>query len=158
MNQLQHPEALFSCTVLGQPIVKKNTQRSVVRKRRDGRSFPTIYYTAAYKKWHRGAIQDVLDAPRPAAPIDEPVILLCTFFIQQHNTVDISALYEGIQDVLVECEVLTDDLYTIVRGHDGSRVYVDSDNPRMTVSVIPESEKTPLPPLPRSKIDKTPIF
>lgn len=49
--------------------------------------------------------------------------------------VDLSALYEGIQDVLVELNVLTDDNYTIVASHDGSGVFVDRANPRMEIEI-----------------------
>ena len=49
--------------------------------------------------------------------------------------VDLSALYEGIQDVLVELNVLTDDNYSIVASHDGSGVYIDRENPRMEIEI-----------------------
>ncbi len=49
--------------------------------------------------------------------------------------VDLSALYEGIQDVLVELNVITDDNYTIVASHDGSGVFIDRDNPRMEIII-----------------------
>lgn len=49
--------------------------------------------------------------------------------------VDLSALYEGIQDVLVELNVITDDNYTIVASHDGSGVFVDRVNPRMEIEI-----------------------
>jgi hypothetical protein len=49
--------------------------------------------------------------------------------------VDLSALYEGIQDVLVELNVLTDDNYLIVASHDGSGVSIDRDNPRMEIEI-----------------------
>ena len=49
--------------------------------------------------------------------------------------VDLSALYEGIQDVLVELNVLTDDNYLIVASHDGSGVSIDRENPRMEIEI-----------------------
>lgn len=149
---------LYHYTIDGQPMVKKNTQRAAFRKRKDGRQYPTIYYTKAFNKWQRGAIADIMDQPRPRIPIDQPIILLCTFFIQQHNVVDISALYEGIQDVLVKCEVLADDIYTIVLGHDGSRVYVDPARPRMTVSIVPMGNNPASNPFPGPKIDEMAYF
>lgn len=54
--------------------------------------------------------------------------------------VDLSALYEGIQDVLVELNVLTDDNYTIVASHDGSGVFVDKTNPRMEITITSKLE------------------
>lgn len=52
--------------------------------------------------------------------------------------VDLSALYEGIQDTLVELNVLSDDNYSIVASHDGSGVYVDKKNPRMEITITPK--------------------
>lgn len=55
-----------------------------------------------------------------------------------NQTIDMSALYEGIQDVLVEVGVLKDDSALndpILVGHDGSRVHLDRDNPRMEVTL-----------------------
>lgn len=72
---------------------------------------------------------------RPDEPIDYPVILVCTFFMQTLRIVDLSALYEGIQDTLVKMEILKDDNFNIVIGHDGSRVYLDRDNPRTEITI-----------------------
>jgi len=55
--------------------------------------------------------------------------------------VDLSALYEGIQDVLVELSVITDDNYTIVASHDGSSVEVDRVNPRMEITITSKEGK-----------------
>lgn len=49
--------------------------------------------------------------------------------------VDLSALYEGIQDELVATNVLIDDNYLIVASHDGSGVFIDKDNPRMEIEI-----------------------
>lgn len=84
-----------------------------------------------------------MEQGRPAKPIDEPIILLCKFFMQTKRRVDLSNLYEGIQDVLVEMGVLADDDHTIVIGHDGSRVYYDKNNPRIEVIISTKSEQNP---------------
>jgi len=55
--------------------------------------------------------------------------------------VDLSALYEGIQDVLVELNVITDDNYTIVASHDGSGVFIDRENPRMEIEITAKNPK-----------------
>jgi Holliday junction resolvase RusA-like endonuclease len=122
---------LLKYTVSGQPIVKKNTQK-VVRSR--GRTF--VAYSPQYKEWLHRAMDELALQRRPEQPIDRPIILMCTFFMQTKRVTDLSALYEGIQDTLVKMEILADDNYTIVIGHDGSRVLLDRDNPRTEVSII----------------------
>lgn len=122
---------LYYCSIAGNPIVKKNNQHVTFRHGR-----PRKYDTPAYKKWLSSANYQLGYSPIPDSPIDEPVILLCKFFMQTKRVVDLSALYEGIQDLLVKRGVLVDDNSRIVIGHDGSRVYYDKDNPRMEISII----------------------
>lgn len=124
MNELHY-------IVSGSPIVKKNTQK-VVRSR--GRTF--VAYSPQYKEWLHRAMDELALQHRPEEPIDYPVILLCKFFMQSLRVVDLSALYEGIQDTLVKMEILKDDNFNIVIGHDGSRVLLDRDNPRTEISII----------------------
>ncbi len=116
----------------GAPIVKKNTQRSMWRYGR-----PFIYYSKQYKEWAEAAGYEIMAQGRPAEPIAEPVILRCLFYMPTRRRVDLSALYEGIQDVLVQSGVLADDNFNIVAGHDGSRVLIDKDNPRTEVAILP---------------------
>ena len=122
---------MLSYTVSGNPIVKKNTQK-VVRQR--GRTF--VAYSAQYRSWLHRAMDELALQKRPDEPIDYPVILVCTFFMQTLRIVDLSALYEGIQDTLVKMEILKDDNFNIVIGHDGSRVHLDRDNPRTEITII----------------------
>lgn len=123
---------IYQYTISGSPIVKKNTQK-VVRSR--GRTF--VVYSAQYRAWNDRAMDELALQKRPEQPIDYPVILLCNFFIQTKRVVDLSALYEGIQDTLVKMDILLDDNYKIIAGHDGSRVFHDKDNPRTEVQIIP---------------------
>jgi Holliday junction resolvase RusA-like endonuclease len=76
----------------------------------------------------RGKWRVVKDRPEG---IDFPVIMKCHFYVKDNIRRDMSALYEGIQDVLVEAKVLKDDNFKIIAGHDGSRVFIDKENPRI---------------------------
>lgn len=122
----------WNFTVTGNPIVKKNTQRAVFR-----RGYPIIVYSPQYREWAHRALDELAIQKRPPEPIDYQVLLVCKFFMQTKRVVDLSALYEGIQDVLVQMHVLKDDNFNFVAGHDGSRVLFDKQNPRTEVSIIP---------------------
>ena len=65
------------------------------------------------------------------SPFEMPMILKCHFYIQQNRRTDLSNLLEGDQDLLVEAEIIKDDNFNIIIGHDGSRVFVDKENPRI---------------------------
>ena len=123
---------MLSYTVSGNPIVKKNTQKVVWR---NGRSI--VVYSAQYRAWLNNAMDELALQKRPDEPIDYPVLLVCKFFMQTLRVVDLSALYEGIQDTLVKMEILKDDNFNIIIGHDGSRVLLDRKNPRIEVAIVP---------------------
>lgn len=122
---------MLTYTVTGNPIVKKNTQKVI---RRGGRTF--VVYSAQYRGWLNNAIDELALQKRPDQPIDYPIILVCKFFMQTLRVVDLSALYEGIQDTLVKMEILKDDNFNIIIGHDGSRVLLDRNNPRTEITII----------------------
>ena len=117
-------------TITGQPYVKKSNQRVVMFGGRIRK-----VDTPRYKEWHASALQQLLVQPRPAVPIESRVSLKCRFYVKTRGRVDLSALYEGIQDVLVEMGILSDDNYKIVASHDGSRVFYDKENPRMEIEI-----------------------
>ena len=53
--------------------------------------------------------------------------------------VDLTNLLEALDDVLVNAGVLADDNCNIIYSHDGSRAFVDRENPRTEI-VIREKE------------------
>ena len=48
---------------------------------------------------------------------------------------DLTNLLEAIDDILTHYGVIADDNYSIVAAHDGSRVFVDKQNPRTEVII-----------------------
>jgi len=120
-------------TIYGNPRVKKNNQK--VYKTRTGRPFKVD--TPAYKSWRNEAETQLIldDKQKPKRPIDYPINLQCRFYMQTRGSVDLSALYEGIQDVLVKQGWLADDNYKVVASHDGSGVEYDKESPRMEITI-----------------------
>lgn len=128
-------------TILGVPRVKKNNQAVVLARSKSGKYFPKKVDTPAYKRWHSTAVPQI-NLQKPTLEIDFPINLACKFYMDTAVRVDLSALYEGIQDVLVELNVITDDNYTIVASHDGSGVFIDRVNPRMEVEITGKYPET----------------
>lgn len=106
------------------PITKKNSQRIVRGK--NGR--PTIIPSKAYKEYEKAALCFL----KPYG-IDYPVNVMCKFYMPTNRRVDLTNLLEAIDDVMVKAGTLKDDNCLIVAGHDGSRVYVDKENPRTEI-------------------------
>ncbi len=140
-------------TVEGHPYVKKSNQKVQIRGRRQVK-----VNTPSYNRWHSSAIEQLAkygydplfkrknkvlkDQGRELlkAKIDEPINLQCRFYLQTAGRVDLSALYEGIQDVLVEVGCLSDDNYKIVCSHDGSGAEKDADRPRIEITITSKQD------------------
>lgn len=129
---------IFHKVIFGVPYIKKNNQR-VIYHRYLKRNI--VVYSAKYQFWEKEAMKQlglsnngkwVIDKNMPRL-IEHPVILKCHFYLGDRRIRDISALYEGIQDVLVKSQILKDDNYNIIIGHDGSRCFYDKENPRMEI-------------------------
>lgn len=105
---------LFTCTIPGRAYVKKNTS-----KKWRGR----VVYTPQYEGWRATATKHIKMAMglSPAMfPFDGQLGLKVLFYFENHQAEpDLSALYEGPQDVLQECGVITNDRQ--FNSHDGSR-------------------------------------
>lgn len=113
-------------TIPGNPVTKKNHQR--ILKTRDGRSF--VAPSAQYKAYEESAGWFV-----PAKNIDAPVNVKCLYFMETKRRVDLVNLLESTMDILVKYGCLKDDDSKIVQGHDGSRVLLDRENPRVEITI-----------------------
>lgn len=133
----------------GHPYVKKNQQRSGAGGYR--------YNSKNYTEWERNAKRELMrqgydisfgdrkkqlkklkqDVSHMRGLIDTRINLQCRFYVRTDGILDMSNLYEGVQDLLVDCGILHDDNWHIVAGHDGSRVEKDSTNPRVEITITP---------------------
>ena len=134
---------ILKLIVYGNPYIKKNSQRTIYHKYLKR---TIVVYSAKYTTWKRdtlkqlGLCQNGYLKTRIEKPIDEPVILKCHFYRGTRHRTDLSANYEGIQDVLVEAKILEDDNSKIVIGHDGSRIFHDKENPRIELWITKATE------------------
>ncbi len=69
------------------------------------------------------------------APIDYPINLKCLFYKDKDYKADLAGYIQAIQDILVKYKVLEDDNHKIVDNTDGSRVFLDRDNPRIEITI-----------------------
>lgn len=98
---------LFTCTIPGRPIVKKNTQR-VVGLRGGSRR---VVYSANYTKWANAACTAVYGSLIVnRATIRHPITGVFRFYFKNYaSEPDVSNLIEGPQDILTKCGVIEDD-------------------------------------------------
>ena len=115
-------------TIFLNPTPKKNSQNII--KGKDGK--PKIVQNDRWKKYEKACKKYM---PKMDKPITEPVNIRYLFFRDSYRRVDASNLIEGADDVLVKYGVIYDDNFRLVEGHDGTRVYVDKENPRTEVYI-----------------------
>ena len=120
---------LYEAMIPLNPKTKKNSQQIVVN-RSTGRAM--IVQSKEYKQYEKeaGWFLKKLDKP-----IDTPVNVKCVFYRQTAIRCDQSNLTAAIDDILVKYGILSDDNFKIIASHDGTRVYVDRDNPRTEIEI-----------------------
>lgn len=130
---------LFHVVIFGHPYIKKNSQRTIWHKYLKK---TIVVYSANYSRWKNDSMKQLCvgyhrvgeykkHPEKRRSPFEMPMILKCHFYIQQNRRTDLSNLLEGVQDLLVEAEIIKDDNFNIIIGHDGSRVFIDKENPRI---------------------------
>ena len=127
---------MIQITLPGAPITKKNSQQIVYAGGR-----PMIVPSAQYKAYRETCLKMI---PASAlARIDYPVNLRCVYYMPTKRRVDLCNLLEATCDILVDAGVLKDDNAQVVAAHDGSRVDLDRENPRVEITIMPiVGEKT----------------
>lgn len=93
---------------------------------------PFVSQNEKYREYERDSGWFLKKLPEP---ISEPVNVKCIFYRPNKKRVDLTNLLEAIDDILVKYGILADDNFTILAGHDGSRVLVDKDNPRTEIEI-----------------------
>lgn len=110
------------------PATKKNSQRIFLNKK-TGKPFiaPSEAFRT-YETMARGFI--------PKTKINASELnLRAIFYMPTRRRCDLTNLLEAIDDILVSCGLIEDDNYTVIAGHDGSRVRYDKDNPRTEIEI-----------------------
>lgn len=122
---------IYTFTVHLPPISKKNSQQIF---RPNGMNRPIIVPSKKYKEYEQQAARFI---PKLKKPIDFAVNVKCSFYMPTKRKCDLTNMLEAIDDVMVRAGLLSDDDYTVIEGHDGSRVFYDKENPRTEVVITP---------------------
>ena len=120
---------IWHCTIYGQPITKKNSQRIVTNARTHR---PMILPSKRYKDYEAAAAQYI---KAPEEPISKPVNVRCLYYMPNNRACDLTNLMEATHDILVKHKVLADDNCKVIYAVDGSRVSYDKLSPRTEVFI-----------------------
>jgi Holliday junction resolvase RusA-like endonuclease len=117
-------------TIYGNPVTKKNSQRILYKFTKFGRKTPFIAPSKAYVDYETDCLRQI---KRPHSPISARVNVRCVYYMKTARRVDLANLIEATTDILVKARVLEDDNSRIVAAHDGSRVELDREKPRVEI-------------------------
>lgn len=112
----------------GPPRTKKNHQ-NIYRNAKTGKVF--VSTSEAYKKYVREMEPQL---PQLDELISSPVNVKCLFYMPTRRKCDLTNLLEAVDDLMIG-KVIADDNFSIVAGHDGSRVLYDKESPRTEVLI-----------------------
>lgn len=139
------PSILGHWIIYGKPEIKKNCQKVIYQKylKRN-----IVVYTANYNGWKKDFLRQLglcfngkfRNNKNRLKDINYPIILKIHFYVPDNRKRDLSNMYEGCQDILVEAGIIKDDNYKIVFGHDGSRIFLDKENPRIEFWILKAEE------------------
>ena len=122
------PDLLWCATLKDAPRTKKNHQQ--IRKTSSGRRF-----VAPSKDFLLYQEKCLWQIKVPQRAISEAVNVRCVYYRPNRRRVDLVNLMEATCDILVKAGALADDCAAIVAGHDGSRVLLDRQNPRVEIEI-----------------------
>ena len=120
---------LYQTMIPLNPKTKKNNQQILYNSKTKK---PFVAQNKAYKQYEKDAGWFVRWRN---LPIKQPVNVRCIFYRKDVIRCDLTNLLEAIDDILVKYGVLADDNFNIIAGHDGSRVFVDRENPRTEIVI-----------------------
>ena len=122
-------------TLYGDPRTKKNSAR-ILRTRSCA---PFVAPSKVFADYQESCLRQI---KRPRSPVSARVNVRCIYYMKTARRVDLANLIEATTDILVKARVLEDDNSKIVAAHDGSRVELDRENPRVEIE-IEEMEAEP---------------
>ena len=126
---------MISITIPVKPRTKKNHMQLVTLK--TGRQM--LLPSRQYKEFEKEVVE-VIDDLRmkeciPLTAIGYPINLKCIFYKEKDYKADLTGYLQAIQDALVKAKVIADDNHKVVESTDGSKVYLDRNNPRIEIEI-----------------------
>lgn len=119
-------------TIPTNPVTKKNHGNIVMIKGR-----PIMLPSKPYLEYEKKCKQYI---PTLEKPIDYPINLKCTYYMETRRRTDLNNLLQASTDILVKYGILEDDNYNIVASFDGTSAYYDKENPRVEIEITKKDQ------------------
>lgn len=113
--------------ILGNPVTKKNHGQIIMCK-----GHPIMLPSKPYQEYEKHCKNFM---PSLDTPIDYPINLKCTYYLETRRKCDLTNLLQATCDILVKYKVIEDDNYTIISSVDGTKALYDKENPRVEIEI-----------------------
>lgn len=125
----KQPEIIYSATIPLNPRTKKNNQKIIKNNKTNALM---VVQGDIYKQYEKEAGWFLR---KPPVSISQPVNIRVIFYRDNERRCDLTNLLEAVDDILIKYKIIADDNFKIIRGHDGSRVFIDRNNPRTEIYI-----------------------
>ena len=115
------------------PITKKNHQQII---RCGGRLM--VIPSKQYRQYEKDC---KIFMPK-CEMINKPINVKALFFMPTRRRVDLTNLFEALNDIMVKYQVIEDDNSKIIVSLDGSRVLYSKENPRTEITITEVEDDT----------------
>ena len=118
----------------GNPTTKKNSQQ-IITNPSTGR--PMVIQGERFQAYEQACLwQLVWQSAKIKSKLPEPPYnVQCVYYRDSNRRVDLGNLLAATCDILVNAGILPDDNFKVIASHDGSRVLVDKQNPRVEITI-----------------------
>lgn len=117
------------------PVTKKNNMQIIPFKTKTGKIRHIPIPSKQYKEFEAECLPYFYQVKGQTGVIDYPVNMAVEFYVAKRLKYDLTNLLEAIDDAAVKSGLLLDDNRDIIAAHDGSRVFYDKINPRISVVI-----------------------
>lgn len=124
------------------PVTKKNNMQIIPFKTKTGKIRHIPIPSKQYKEFEAECLPYFYQVKGQAGVIDYPVNMAVEFYVAKRLKYDLTNLLEAIDDAAVKSGLLLDDNRDIIAAHDGSRVFYDKINPRISVVITEMQDYT----------------
>ena len=108
----------------GNPTTKKNSQQ-IITNPSTGR--PMVIQGERFQAYEQACLWQLV--------WQSAYNVQCVYYRDSNRRVDLGNLLAATCDILVNAGILPDDNFKVIASHDGSRVLVDKQNPRVEITI-----------------------
>lgn len=123
---------MLKIVIEGNPVTKKNHGQIIMVK-----GHPIMLPSKPYVEYEKKCKKYM---PKLEKPIDFPINLKCTYYMETRRKTDLTNLLQATCDILVKYKVIEDDNYSIISSFEGTKAEYCKENPRVEIEITKKED------------------